>query len=82
MLREWLDCVMTDGGLLVARQRLPKPPTQVCHMLDDWLDRYRRLAHMMQAAAKPPHTPHSQPGSPATQASPHELSSDDETDDE
>jgi ubiquitin thioesterase ZRANB1 len=76
ILREWLDCEMTDGGLLVARQCLSKPSIPVQQMLDDWLERFRRLAHMMQAA-----TP--QVSTPSVHRSPsHAISSDDETDDE
>ncbi|ELU04077.1 hypothetical protein CAPTEDRAFT_178164 [Capitella teleta] len=76
LLREWLDCEVTEGGLLVARQCLSKPSIPVRQMLDDWLERFRRLAHVMQAA-----TP--AVSSPSPHRSPtHELSSDDETDDE
>ena len=68
ILRKWLDCCVTDGGLLVAQQKLSKSPAIVRQMTEEWLDRYRRLAHMIQASHKPP--------------SCENLSSDEETDDE
>lgn len=79
ILKEWLDCDVTDGGLLVARQCLSKPTIPVRQMLDHWLERFRRLAHMMQAATNKANTPSKTSPSPLP---PHELSSDDETDDE
>lgn len=68
LLQQWLDCAVTDNGLLVARMKIDKRPLLVRQMMDEWLDRYRRLAHLMQnrQASRPTST----------------LSSDDETDDE
>jgi ubiquitin thioesterase ZRANB1 len=43
VLREWLHCQKTKGGLLVATQRLGKRPVAVKQMVDEWLDHYRRL---------------------------------------
>ena len=40
MLRDWLDCCVTDGGLLVAQQRISQPPILVKQMMDEWLERY------------------------------------------
>jgi len=62
-----MDCCVTDGGLLVAQMKLRKRPLLVKQMLDEWLDRYRRLAHMVQSRAA-----HSSQG----------MSSDGDTDDE
>lgn len=43
VLREWLHCQKTKGGLLVATQRLGKRPVAVKQMVDEWLDLYRRF---------------------------------------
>ena len=68
LLQQWLDCAVTDSGLLVARMKIDKRPLTVRQMMDEWLDRYRRLAHLMQTrqASRPTST----------------LSSDEDTDDE
>ena len=68
----WMDCHMTDGGLLVAEQQLATRPDLVRQMVDEWLDRYRQLAQVFQSTARtvPPGGCHQN------------LSSDDETDDE
>lgn len=77
LLSDWLDCCFTEGGLLVAKQRLTKPPLLVRQMVDEWLQRYRSLAQMVQSASAAV-----VPG-PRTSPSPGEgLSSDDDTDDE
>ena len=39
LFREWLDCCVTDGGLLVARQKIPQRPLLVKQMMDAWLER-------------------------------------------
>lgn len=65
-MREWLDCCVTDSGLLVAQMKIPKRPLLVRQMMDEWLDRYRRLATLMQSG---PHTSQT-------------ISSEGETDDE
>lgn len=67
LLQQWLDCGVTDRGLLVARMKVEKRPLLVRQMMDEWLDRYRRLAHLMQTRQSRP-----------TSA----VSSDEETDDE
>ncbi|BES96814.1 OTU-like cysteine protease [Nesidiocoris tenuis] len=69
LLRRWLDVSVTDGGLLVALQRSPRPPLLVAQMLEEWLNHYRSLALMSR-------TPYS------NSVPPHEFSSDGETDDE
>lgn len=47
LIREWLDYRLTEGGLLVAQQRLQPPlrrPNLVNQMLDEWLHLYRNLS--------------------------------------
>jgi len=44
MMRQWLDVCVTDGGLLVAQQKLSKRPLLVAQMLEEWLNHYRRIA--------------------------------------
>lgn len=44
IMRQWLDVCMTEGGLLVAQQKLHKRPLLVAQMLEEWLNHYRRTA--------------------------------------
>ncbi|KAG8224407.1 hypothetical protein J437_LFUL004013 [Ladona fulva] len=44
ILRQWLDVCVTEGGILVAQQRLHKQPLLVAQMVEEWLNHYRRLA--------------------------------------
>ncbi|XP_055642558.1 ubiquitin thioesterase trabid isoform X2 [Toxorhynchites rutilus septentrionalis] len=44
IMRQWLDVCETEGGLLVAQQRLHKRPLLVAQMLEEWLNHYRRIA--------------------------------------
>jgi hypothetical protein len=44
ILREWLDVCVTDSGLIVARQKVEKPPLLVAQMTEEWLNHYRKLA--------------------------------------
>ena len=44
ILREWLDVCVTDSGLVVARQKVDKPPLLVAQMTEEWLNHYRKLA--------------------------------------
>nr|CAD7408435.1 unnamed protein product [Timema poppensis] len=44
VLRQWLDVCATEGGVLVAQQRLHKRPLLVAQMVEEWLNHYRRLA--------------------------------------
>lgn len=71
LLREWLDCYVTKGGLLVALQRRGRQPMAVKQMVDEWLDRYRQLA-ASQAG----------PASAQLGMTPHTFSSDGESDQE
>lgn len=42
-MSEWLDLCYTDGGIMVARQRIPKRPVLVGQMMDEWMKHYRRM---------------------------------------
>lgn len=44
IMRQWLDVCVTEGGLLVAQQKLQKRPLLVAQMLEEWLNHYRRIA--------------------------------------
>lgn len=46
LLRQWLDVCVTDSGLLIAQQKLQQRPLLVAQMVEEWLNYYRRLAHM------------------------------------
>ena len=39
LLHEWLDCCLTDSGVLVAKMKVNKRPLLVRQMLDEWSDR-------------------------------------------
>lgn len=43
ILKQWLDVCTTEGGILVAQQKLHKRPLLVAQMLEEWLNHYRRL---------------------------------------
>ncbi|ODN01147.1 Ubiquitin thioesterase trabid [Orchesella cincta] len=43
IMSEWLDLCYTDGGIMVARQRIPKRPVLVNQMMDEWMKHYRRM---------------------------------------
>ncbi|XP_068154279.1 LOW QUALITY PROTEIN: ubiquitin thioesterase trabid [Drosophila tropicalis] len=49
IMRQWLDVCVTDGGLLVAQQKLGKRPLLVAQMLEEWLNHYRRIAQVITA---------------------------------
>jgi len=42
-MNQWLDVRYTDTGIMLARQRIQKPPILVGQMLEEWLNHYRRL---------------------------------------
>jgi ubiquitin thioesterase ZRANB1 len=44
IIRQWLDCCVTNGGILVAKQKIPRKPLLVAQMMDEWLDFYRNLS--------------------------------------
>ncbi|KAH8358608.1 hypothetical protein KR093_001257 [Drosophila rubida] len=59
MMRQWLDVCVTDGGLLVAQQKLSKRPLLVAQMLEEWLNHYRRIAQVITAPfVRRPHITH------------------------
>lgn len=64
IMRQWLDVCMTEGGLLVAQQKLRKRPLLVAQMLEEWLNHYRRIAQVISApfARRPPITGYSSDG--------------------
>ncbi|XP_066548948.1 ubiquitin thioesterase ZRANB1 isoform X2 [Amia ocellicauda] len=45
LLREWLDCCVTEGGVLVALQKSSRRRSHplVTQMVEKWLDRYRQI---------------------------------------
>ncbi|KAJ8284758.1 hypothetical protein COCON_G00036080 [Conger conger] len=45
LLREWLDCCVTDGGMLVAMQKSSRRRNHplVTQMVEKWLDGYRQI---------------------------------------
>lgn len=47
-MSEWLDLCYTDGGIMVARQRIPKRPALVTQMMDEWMKHYRRMWYVHQ----------------------------------
>ncbi|XP_014218263.1 ubiquitin thioesterase trabid isoform X2 [Copidosoma floridanum] len=49
ILKQWLDVCTTEGGTLVAQQKLHKRPLLVAQMLEEWLNHYRRLAQTYEA---------------------------------
>ncbi|XP_051163965.1 ubiquitin thioesterase trabid [Leptopilina boulardi] len=49
ILKQWLDVCTTEGGILVAQQKLHKRPLLVAQMLEEWLNHYRRLAQTNNA---------------------------------
>ncbi|XP_065372565.1 ubiquitin thioesterase trabid [Calliphora vicina] len=49
IMRQWLDVCVTEGGLLVAQQKLRKRPLLVAQMLEEWLNHYRRIAQVITA---------------------------------
>ena len=46
ILRQWLDVRVLDpdAGLVVAVQKIQKPPLLVAQMTEEWLNHYRKLA--------------------------------------
>ncbi|KAF7656281.1 hypothetical protein LDENG_00044110 [Lucifuga dentata] len=45
LLREWLDCCVTEGGMLAAMQKSSRHRNHplVTQMVEKWLDRYRQI---------------------------------------
>jgi len=44
ILRDWLDVLVTETGLLVAQQKIERPPLMVAQMTEEWLNYYRKIA--------------------------------------
>lgn len=42
-MRMYLDCCLTEGGILVCKQKLTKKPYPMQMMLNDWIDFYRNI---------------------------------------
>ncbi|KAL7047012.1 hypothetical protein ACKWTF_002765 [Chironomus riparius] len=53
IMRQWLDVCLTEGGLLVAHQKLHKRPLLVAQMLEEWLNHYRRIAQVISGPRAP-----------------------------
>lgn len=49
IMRQWLDVCVTETGLVVAQQRMAKPPLLVAQMTEEWLNHYRKLAQSSTA---------------------------------
>lgn len=52
LLREWLDCHITNTGILVAEQHATPRPALANQMMDEWLDRYRKMNKEMTKDTK------------------------------
>lgn len=57
IMRQWLDVCFTEGGLMVAQQKLHKRPLLVAQMLEEWLNHYRRIAWVSTPSTPPTHFP-------------------------
>jgi len=44
MMRDWMDVLVTESGLLVAQQSISRPPLLVAQMTEEWLNYYRKIA--------------------------------------
>jgi len=44
LLRQWMDVLVTESGLLVAQQSITRPPLLVAQMTEEWLNYYRKIA--------------------------------------
>ena len=53
LLNEFCECHVTRAGTLAAKQELSaqQQPTLVTHLIDDWLDRFRRMDKRREAAS-------------------------------
>ena len=43
-MREWLEVLVTESGLVVAQQTIQRPPLMVAQMTEEWLNYYRKIA--------------------------------------
>ncbi|XP_075986427.1 ubiquitin thioesterase trabid-like isoform X2 [Anticarsia gemmatalis] len=53
VVRRWVACCVTPGGVLAARQGLPARPLLQAQMLEEWLNHYRRLAQQTRGPFPP-----------------------------
>jgi len=44
IMRDWMDVLVTESGLLVAQQNIGRPPLMVAQMTEEWLNYYRKIA--------------------------------------
>ena len=44
IMRDWMDVLVTESGLLVAEQSIVRPPLMVAQMTEEWLNYYRKIA--------------------------------------
>jgi ubiquitin thioesterase ZRANB1 len=44
IMRDWMDVLVTESGLLVAQQNIVRPPLMVAQMTEEWLNYYRKIA--------------------------------------
>ena len=42
-MRQYLDCVLTEEGVLVCKQKLTKKPYPMMQMINEWIDFYRNI---------------------------------------
>ena len=56
LLRDWLDVMVTESGLVVAELAISRPPLMVAQMTEEWLNYYRKIAqsNTVPGAAPPP----------------------------
>jgi len=51
ILRQWMDCCVTEGGLLIAQQKIQKRPLLVAQLVEEWLNHYRRMNEIPPASS-------------------------------
>ena len=51
LLQQYCDCHVTRTGILTAVQDAGCPHSLVAQLVDEWLDRYRRIDKRREAAA-------------------------------
>lgn len=49
IMRNYLDCTVTDSGIFVAKQKIPKKPLLVAQMMEEWFDFYRNSCGLATA---------------------------------
>ena len=51
LLKQYCECHVTKAGILTAVQEVGCPHSLVAQLVDEWLDRYRRMDKRREAAA-------------------------------